>query len=121
MDNALTQLISWNFFLFSLGIVAITYVVRTLVEYFITTVKTLDLWEKVILPIAPIILGGLIAIFATKYPYPDGLVSLSSRVIFGMVAGLLSGFTWKLIRAAISFKIKSNGGSSDDSSDGLKK
>ncbi len=36
------------------------------------------------------------------YPYPHNLTSTSGRVSFGLVAGLLSTFVYRAIRAALS-------------------
>lgn len=55
------------------------------------------LWKDLILPIAPVVGGALAGLVATKYPYPEGIISLSGRVIFGLVAGLLSTLVYRVI------------------------
>lgn len=117
MDNALTQLISWNFLLFSLCIVVLTYISRTILEYKADKLKDINLWNKLILPLMPIFFGILLAAFVKEYPYPESIKSLSGRVMFGSVSGLLSGLLWRLVKALINSKIYSSG--NNDKNDGL--
>jgi len=106
MDPLLTFM-SWQFVLFSLGIAAITYVVRTVIEYFVTDPKYLNPWEDLILPLIPIPIGILMAYFAVAYPFPIGISSVSSRLIFGAVSGLVSTVTYRAVWGIISAKIQS--------------
>jgi uncharacterized BrkB/YihY/UPF0761 family membrane protein len=47
-----------------------------------------DAWTNVILPSAPIVIGGLIAAFILSYPYPPPFdKGLYSRVFYGIVCG----------------------------------
>jgi len=64
------------------------------------------LWSTLILPILPLILGSVGAVVAKQYPYPVEIVSASGRFTFGLVAGLLSGFAWRWIKAIIGSKMK---------------
>ena len=117
MDNALTQLLSWNFLLFSLCVVVITYILRTVLEYKADKLKNINLWNKLVLPLMPIFSGVLLAALVKEYPYPESIKSLSGRLMFGSVAGLLSGLLWRLVKALINSKIYSSG--NNDKNDGL--
>src|SRR5258708_10975326 len=106
MDNSLSALFSWNFLLFSLGISALVWFIRTVLEYFYPKIDGNQLWEKLILPLMPLIFGGVIAIFAVKYPFPDGLTSFSARLMFGSVSGMLSGLLYQVIKGMLKEKIQ---------------
>ena len=53
------------------------------------------------------VLGPFSAIFITAFPYPDGLTTKTSRFIFGLVAGLLSGFIYRVFKSLLIQKTKS--------------
>jgi hypothetical protein len=107
MDNALNALLSWQFILFSLGIFAIVWTFRTIVEYIFPKVIGKDLWEKLVLPLLPLGLGLTIAKFAVHYAYPDGLTSFSGRELFGLVAGMFSGLIYQVVKGMLKNKIQS--------------
>lgn len=104
MDSVLYALFSWNFLFFCLGIAALTFVARKLVEYFILDNpklpgnKSSKLWQSLLLPIGPVCSGALIGLLASKYPYPQGIESISARVLFGLVAGFLSGLVYRVLK-----------------------
>lgn len=109
MDNALQALLSWQFLLFCVAVVSVTYVVRTVVDYvfglFGRMPKESHLWTELILPILPVILGSVGAFVAQQYPYPIEITSASGRFAFGLCAGLLSGLLWRWIKSAIGRRI----------------
>jgi hypothetical protein len=111
MDTALQALLSWQFLLFCLSITAFTHVTRLLADYAITNItkveaKTNHFWTEVILPILPVLLGSSVAMIIVQYPYPEGIVSLGGRFVFGLAAGLLSGLIWRIIKAMLNKKIQ---------------
>lgn len=109
MDNALQALLSWQFIVFCLSVVAVTYVVRTVVDYILHNrgydPKSSHLWVELILPILPVFLGSFGAILAKQYPYPLDISSGSGRFAFGLCAGLLSGLVWRVIKSMINAKL----------------
>ena len=113
MDSLLEPLyqtiLNWQFFLFCLAISAIVFVLRKVVEYALirwtSFAKESKLWRDVVLPVAPVFLGLLGALVAKNYPYPVGLSSSSGRLAFGLAAGLLSGFIFRMVTAFLSEKI----------------
>ena len=107
MDNILQALLSWQMVLFGLGLVAITFVVRKFVEFFleqewVPTSKKSKFWTEVILPILPVVTGPIVGYLSTSYPYPEDLKVTSGRVFFGLVAGLLSGLFFRVIKGALT-------------------
>lgn len=112
--DLLSQLFGWQFMLFCLGIASITFVVRSTVEHLLVGAKNIRVWKELILPIFPVIVGALVSGFATSYPYPDGFDSTSGRTMFGLVAGLLSGLLYRVIKSLLSSKITITASPIDD-------
>lgn len=104
MDSAIQILLSWQFLMLCLGIAAITFVFRKIFEYVIFKYfsKIKNAWSEVIVPILPVIIGGLIAEFAKQYPYPDDIQSDSGKVFFGLIAGMFSGLVYRIAKSYIS-------------------
>jgi hypothetical protein len=111
MDPILQTLLSWQFIIFGLSISAVIFVIRTIVEYLMSQyaaiAKESKLWNNLVLPILPIILGGLLGLFFKMFPYPDDLTLKWDRVMFGVVAGLLSTFLYGVIKSLLQQKIGS--------------
>lgn len=108
MDINLGALFSWQFLLFSLGMFAITWIIRTIIEYLKPTIVGAKMWEKLALPLMPILFGAIIALIARQYPFPDGLaVSVVGRLLFGVVSGLFSGTLYQVIKGLLKDKIQS--------------
>lgn len=109
MDPILQILLNWQMVLFSLGVAAIIFVIRKIVEYGMAHWSLLSkestLWADLILPIMPVFLGVIAALALTTFPYPTGLASGSGRGIFGLVAGLLSTLLYRVINAILVPKI----------------
>lgn len=122
MDSAINILLSWQFLLFALCMFAFTFIIRRYVEYFLPKTLTSTLWNKLLLPTMPIILGAIIAYVATKYPYPDGLITTSARIMFGTVAGMFSTISYQVVYGMLKDKIQSyqNATNSVNSSSGIK-
>lgn len=104
--DILTVFLSWQFLIFCLAAFGITFVIRTIVEYIIKRIiKESSLWNDMVLPILPIIVGTLMGYFMTTFSYPEGLGTKDSRIIFGLVAGLLSTLLYRMIKTLIVKKI----------------
>lgn len=111
MDPILQTLLSWQFILFSLSISAVMFVIKTVVEYLMdnwtVAAKESKFWNNLIAPILPIVLGGAVGWVFKKFPYPDNLVLKWDRIMFGLVAGLLSTFLYGVIKGLLAQKISS--------------
>lgn len=104
MDQLLGFLFSFSFMIFCLGIAGISFVIRRMVEFLILdhpkvpTDRKNSWWRELILPILPVVIGGVLAFLAPEYPYPEALgVAVLGRVFFGVVAGLFSGLVYRVI------------------------
>jgi len=102
--DILAIFMTWNFLLLSLAISAILFVIRTIAENK-WNLKDNHWWNNVIMPIAPIVIGCLFGAIAVGFPYPAEIVKISGRICFGIVAGLFSGQTFKVVRGLLSAKI----------------
>jgi hypothetical protein len=112
MDALLSIFLTWQFIIFCLGLAAITFILRKIFEYFVLSnpklpgTKNSLLWRGLLLPIAPVVNGGIAAYFAKEFPYPEDLGSSSyGRVSFGLVAGLLSGLVYRVIVGLLRSKM----------------
>lgn len=110
MDPILQVLLSYQMIIFGLAVVAVVFVIRKIVEYIMETFfpkgLTSHFYNDVILPIMPILLGVIAGIFFRKFPYPDGLTTFGDRIIFGMVAGLLSSLIYRVVKSLLFQKIQ---------------
>lgn len=106
MDNGLALLFSWQFILFGLGVSVIMWFLRTILEYIYPTIDKIKFWSELCVPLLPPTIGGVMSYFATKYAYPDGITSLSGRILFGSVAGLLSGLIFQVAKGMLKDKIQ---------------
>lgn len=105
MSNILVILISWQFLLFSIGVFAIIFVFRTLLETSFPSLNTNRIWQKAVLPISPFIVGCIIALIAKNYAYPDNLSSELERFFFGLIAGMFSGISYQIVKGLLKKEI----------------
>ena len=105
MGNLAEVLLSWQFIIFGLGIVAITSVISRFTEYVFNIkkyAKRQKIWKELMLPTLPVILGSLLAYCITSYPYPVGLETSGARFVFGLVAGLLSTLIYRIVKSFLN-------------------
>lgn len=112
MDELLRIFLSWQFMIFCLGLAAMGFILRKIIEYTILDnphvpgSKHSMIWRSLILPIAPVVSGAIAGYFAKNYPYPEGLgTSEYGRISFGLVAGLLSGLVYRVISELLKSKM----------------
>lgn len=112
MDTILQGFLTWQFLVFALAIGAVVFVIRQLIEYWMTAWWPLKgwkaanpdakLWRELILPILPVNLGLAAALLATNYPYPEGFGSTAGRIGWGLVAGFTSGMFVRLYKSFLA-------------------
>lgn len=109
MDPILQTLLSWQFLVFGIAVASFMFVLRRTVEYILANcqvaAKESKLWNDLLLPILPVLVGVGGALTFKSYPYPDGLTTTGDRFIFGLVAGLLSTLFYRVIKAMLIQKI----------------
>lgn len=115
MDPILQVLLSWQFVFFGLAVATVVYVLRLVVEYGASVAKkdltASKLWNNLVLPLAPIVIGVVAAIVLKKFPYPgftadaSGVIQRGDRIIFGLVTGSLSTVMYRTIKSLFYQKI----------------
>lgn len=105
LDNGLSALFSWQLLLFCCGVAIVVFVFRTLLENFVPSVLKSTKYDRVFLPLFPPAVGVVIAFFATSYAYPNGMNTLSDRIIFGLVSGAFSSLVYRVVKGAFTQKI----------------
>ena len=112
MDPILTMLVTWQFVVFGLAIAALIFVIRKLIEFLLLDwfkvsqkSKVSKLWNDLMLPVLPVLIGGLCGFLFKTYPYPNELSFNGGRIIFGLVAGLMSGLLYRVIKSLLFSKI----------------
>ena len=107
--ETIQALLSWQFILFGLCVFAVVFILRTIMEYLLKNVKIIakksKLWNEVILPIAPPIIGVIMSMFGKSLPYPENLTTSGGKIEFGLVAGLLSGLMYRVVKSFIASKV----------------
>jgi hypothetical protein len=68
--------------------------------------KESKLWNDLLLPILPVIIGASGGYLFKTYPYPNGLITDGDRIVFGLVAGLLSTLLYRVVKALMFQKIQ---------------
>lgn len=101
--ESILSLCSWQLILFSLGISAVIYIFRTMIEYILSRWKSADskLWNDLVLPIMPAIMGCISAAILDTYPYPENVSTMDARIVFGLVAGFFSGLVYRIVKKMI--------------------
>lgn len=103
MTIELSELPQWVFPLlaFCLGVFFLTLFIRKAVEGYLTAFAARPQWKKVWLPSLPPLFGGIAAAVMHKYPFLCTLPTWGTRFIYGCVAGGLSSFFYKIVKAVI--------------------
>lgn len=100
-DKAFDALINWQTALFCLGVYVITYFIRTLIEGLSLRVKQSNLWKELWLPLGPIVVGVLLAMYCAKnFPWPMPIADTSlGKGMYGGICGMASGWVYARFRA----------------------
>jgi len=107
MNEFLSIFITWQFLVLCIGIAAVTFVFRTIIEFVILDNprmpgnRTSKFWRDVVLVILPILLGATFAIVDTSFPYPAVISESYSKFLFSSSAGLLSPTLYRVIKALL--------------------
>ncbi len=104
-----------QFAIFSMAVFAFSLFVRRTCEALIPTIRkdtpltmSQRIWEMVLLPTIPVIVGVLLAIFVKSWPWPTGLNTLGARAIFGSVSGFVSTWVYRIVKALVGERFKVN-------------
>ncbi len=99
--------IKWQTVVFSLGIFVAVLILRKVVEGAFPFLRKSTprnrkqmLWESVVLPVLPPVLGGVFALFTPELLQPS-LTTVHSQVVFGAVCGFLSTYAYMILKAIV--------------------
>jgi hypothetical protein len=106
MNAILSMILSWQFVFLALGIAIATYVVRTIIDFYVLDNPSLPgnrnskFWRSLVLPLLPIGFGLAFAFISNKYAftYPTGVSTQSSQMLFCLAAGALSTVVFKVVK-----------------------
>lgn len=97
------------FILLCVGIYAITFVLRKLIEVIldnpnVPASKNGWFWTEFVLPSLPIVVGAVFCILAVNYPYPTACEGIWARALIGLAAGSFSSTVYRIVLASINQK-----------------
>lgn len=102
LDKGFEIFANWQTIVFALGIYLITYVSRTVIEHLWKGWKQNRFYTELFLHLSPIITGGVVALFAKKFPWPMPISdSASARIFYGAILGMFCGVIYGRVRAWI--------------------
>ena len=106
--HAVDDILTWQTGLFALGIFVFSLFIRRGLEAVFPTLRKDTplsrwqlVWEKLVLPSVPVVVGMLLAVCVKSYPYPELLSTAGSRAIYGAVCGFFSSWAYKVLKAAL--------------------
>lgn len=91
----------WWLVLFVFVILFIVFVVRKVVEGAFPHLVARPFWRERFLPVFPIALGLIIAVWSKTFHFPDGVSTPFTRGCLGMVLGGASGWVYKIVKAKV--------------------
>ena len=94
-------ILSFPFVLLSLGVSAIVFVFKTIAEEVVEELVISHWFQKVVLPVLPVLIGALLGLLCKAYTYPEGVSGYSGRCIFGIVAGLASSSIYTIVKQTL--------------------
>lgn len=112
LDALAEAILNPQFIYICLSVYVVTYFVRRLTEGICkilvdsnkvkNTALALRIWSEILLPILPVLVGGLMGLMAKTFIWPEITNGTrSGRIIYGAVCGLFSAFIYNRIRAWI--------------------
>ncbi len=100
LDQGFEVFANWQTVVFCLGIYILTYVCRTIVQYFWKGWKANKLYTELVLHLFPILVGGGVGWVAKKFPWPMPIAdSASARIMYGAILGMFCGLVYNRVRA----------------------
>lgn len=109
MDSSLLQslnsLLTLPFIIFCVMIMLLTKLFSKIIEALAVKIAIILpdkwepwwvwLWKEVVLPVTPLVFGGLLGYLIADYPYPDQFSqSLTSRVFIGITGGIAAAWLY---------------------------
>lgn len=109
MDDILGQLITVPNLVFCIFIALIVEGKNRLVSYFWPGAKNNKLYQDLGLPLAPLLVGALMAGLINTYPYPEMFSAFWPRIFLGSCFGLASAHVYRIGKKFLTKKEKEEG------------
>jgi len=113
MEATLTEFLTSHFvpfLVFSLVVYAVSTFIRLAAEMLHPKLRETSLtrsrvWRELILPVTPIVLGALLALGVTAFPYPTEFKDIwAGRLMYGAALGLFSTWVYRVIKVIVRRK-----------------
>jgi len=104
---------------FMLAIWFFTFGIRRVVEKTWPGVVTRVMWQDVVLPMMPPLLGAFCAAVMYKFPFLDRLPTWGTRAFYGCVGGGGSGVLYRVIKALVKARYGVNLSMTPEASSGV--
>ena len=102
MDNAFAVFTTWQTIALGLTVYVITAIIRRILETGNPNIRYNRWWRNVFLPLAPVGNAILLAVFLRDFPWPEPVqVSVSTRVMYALVCGIVCGWVYSRVRKFI--------------------
>ena len=74
--------------------------IRTIIEFFLKNHETNKFYTELVLPILPILVGGVLSAVISNYPwqYTGVTLSLCTRTFLGLFCGMLCNISYSRIK-----------------------
>lgn len=102
----ISEVFSIGIVFFALGVVAISHLIRVIVQNVFPKVKDTStrigkFYSELILESLPALVGGLMAVCMPMYTYPSMFTSVGSHFLYGIGTGLVSGLFYKWVKKVV--------------------
>lgn len=105
LDALFQAFFSPQFLFICLAVYVVTYVVRIGIRAVWKGSNTNRLWNELVVPLLPVVLGGLLGLAAKTFVWPDlASKTVLGRVMYGAICGLFSAFIYGRVRSWLKSK-----------------
>jgi len=92
----------WWMVLFCFSVIFTTFFVRRILEWIWPILITRSFYRERFLPLFPLVLGAISALFSQHFHYPEGVGERPfTRILYGLVLGGSSGWVFKIVRSKV--------------------
>lgn len=105
------DILTWQTGVFTLAIFVFSFLLRRSLEILFPTLRqdtplstAQRIWEEVLLPSIPVLVGIALGLGVKNWPYPAQLVSLGSHAIYGAVCGFFSSYAYRVLKSVLTSK-----------------
>ena len=105
------DILTWQTLVFTLAIFIFSFLLRRTLEVLFPTLSrgtplsmAQRVWEELLLPSTPVLVGALMGGLLKNWLYPPALVTTGQHIIYGVVCGFFSGYAYKILKSLLTQK-----------------